>query len=130
VKNQVWVLIIALGVLAGCAEPAAEIEPQKWYDITPDITATLKYGVDKQRYALGAVSDYASPVGSTAETLVYVARQDGGSAPIPQETAGQVAAQFANVALCKSGAAGLVAAEPPVYRSDINSWAIALGCSA
>lgn len=114
---------------AACArapeEPAA---PQTWYDITPDITATLKYGLDGQRYALGAVSEYASPAGTDAATLVYVARAEGQGTPIPDATASNVAAQFANVTLCKSGRAALTQGEPPVYRSDINSWAIALSC--
>lgn len=85
--------------------------------------------MDNQRYALGGVTDYASPAKSDAATLVYVARAEGGVTPIPQDTAGNVAAQFANVTLCKSGSAALSAGEPPVYRKDINSWAIALSCS-
>lgn len=129
-KIRVQFLVLLLLALANCTQESSGVAPQKWYDITPDITATLKYGVDSQRYALGAVSDYVSPAGSDAKTLVYIARQDGGETPIPQDTAGNVAAQFANVTLCKSGRASLVQAEPPVYRKDINSWAIALSCAA
>ena len=117
-----------LALLSACAS-APDPEPQKWYEITPDITATLKYGVDGQRYALGAVSDYASPAGTSAETLVYVARAAQNADPIARDTATEVAAKFANVTLCSSGQAGLTQEEPPVYRRDINSWAIALTCA-
>lgn len=105
-----------------------EPEVQKWYDIVPDITATLRWGADQRTYALGAVSDYRSPAGSDASTLVYVKRADGGTERIQEQTAQSISSQFGNVTLCEGARATLTRAEPPVYRRDLNSWAIALTC--
>ena len=128
IAHPIATLCLATAVLAACTSIDQKATPQTWYEIEPDITATLKFGVDRQRYALGAVSDYASPAGSEADNLVYVARADESAVAIPQDTAITVAGQFANVALCKAGVAQLSSQEPPVYRKDINSWAIALDC--
>jgi len=122
--------MLSLSLFATSCSTTPETQRQKWYDITPDVTASLKYGVDGNQYALGGVTDYQSPAGSTAAALVYVARETPSSEPIPSGTAGNVAAKFANVSLCPSGGANLVAAEPPVYRKDINAWSIALACNS
>lgn len=121
--------LVLSATLLSCTAPKEE-PAQKWYDITPDVTASLKYGVDGNQYALGAVTDYQSPAGSNAATLVYVAYDSQANAPIPATTAGNVAAKFANVSLCPNGGAKLVASEPPVYRKDINAWSIALACGS
>jgi len=119
----------AIGLLVACGT-STEVPAQKWYEIPPDVTASLKYGVDGNQYALGGVTDYQSPAGSNANALVYVAREINSSEPIPSQTAGNVAAKFANVSLCANAGAKLVDSEPPVYRKDINAWSIALACAS